>query len=122
MDGPVINRPSNLGNLDILQQAIVHDLFSTTPLKSAPAETNSKKIARATKVAKSHLKQKNRKRYKKGIVLPYNPALESGTVYVISGTRSDLDGNWLVVNMTHDFVKGSGGVSTVSLERCSTSF
>jgi hypothetical protein len=121
-DPPVINNPSNLLNIDISQAAIHNDLFNTTPIKNAPAETNSKKTARATKVAKSELKKKNRKRHKKGIVVPYNPALESGTVYAITGSRSDLDGNWLVVDMTHTFVKGAGAVSSINLERCITAF
>jgi hypothetical protein len=85
-------------------------------------ETDNEKVARAKKVAKSELKKKNRKRHKKGITIPYNSALESGTVYTVQNSRSDLDGNWLVVNMTHNFVKGAGAVSTVDLERCITSF
>jgi hypothetical protein len=85
-------------------------------------ETDSDKVERAKKVAKSELKKKNRKRNKKGIVVPYNAALESGTVYAVTGSRSDLDGNWLVVDMTHTFVKGAGATSTVNLERCITAF
>jgi hypothetical protein len=123
-DAPVINSPSNILHVDISQAAIHDDLFFAKPLKSpsASSETNSKKIDRATKVAKSELKKKNRKRHKKGIVVPYNAALESGTVYKISGSRSDLDGNWLVVDMNHSFVKGAGATSTINLERCITTF
>jgi hypothetical protein len=122
MADPVKNNPANLADVDISQAAVDRDLFYKTPLNSDPSETDTAKTDRAKKVAKSELKKKNRKRNKKGITLPYNPVLESGTVYTVTGSRSDLDGNWLVVDMTHAFVKGSGAISTVNLERCITSF
>jgi hypothetical protein len=123
MAAPIPNNPSNLTGIDISQKAIHNDLFNTTPLKTpaGPVENNAKKIARATKVAKSKLKGKNRKRHKKSVVKVYDPSLESGTVYAVSGSRSDLDGNWLVVNATHTLTKG-GNTTSIELERCITSF
>jgi len=123
MADPVVkNVPENLTNVDISQKAIHENLFDTTPLKTDPApvkENNSKKVARAKKVAESKLKKKNRKRHRKNVVLFYNDAVESGTVYAVSNSRSDLDGNWLVVNVTHDVAK-SGSKTTLELERCLT--
>ena len=124
MAAPVINNPSNLTGIDISQQAIHNDLFNTTPLKttpSVPIENNSKKKARAAKVAKSKLKGKNRKRNKKSVLKEYDPSLESATVYAVSGSRSDLDGNWLVVNVTHTLTKG-GNTTSAELERCITKY
>src|SRR5262245_28941707 len=120
MADPVQNNPQNLTGVDISQKAIHDNLFYTTPLKTAPAqvkETRSTKVERAKEVAKSKLKKKNRKRHRKNIVKPYDETVESGTVYAVSGSRSDVDGNWLVVNVTHNFSKG-GATTAMELERC----
>jgi hypothetical protein len=121
---PIVNNPSNLLHIDISQKAIHDDLFSTTPLKTSPSEPeedNANKKERAKKVAKSKLKGKNRKRNKKSILKEYDPSLESATVYAVSGSRSDLDGNWLVVNVTHTLTKG-GNSTSAELERCITKY
>ena len=119
---PVKNNPKNLLGINLPSAAIAGSLFSTVPLATTPTvnlETNAAKKARALKVATSKLKEKNRNRHKKSIVKPYDPSLESGTVYAVSGSRSDLDGNWLVVSVTNTLSKG-GNTTSAELERCLT--
>ena len=106
-----------------LPKGVQLTLFGRTPAAATVAtqENNSNKTERADKVAKSRLKKKNRKRHQKSIVLPLNLGLESATVYTTRGFSPDLDGNWLVTQVTHT-LKKSGSTTSVELERCKSSF
>ena len=104
--------------------------FSYKPLTPATTsgktgsgdDTNTVKKTRAAKVAKSRLKKKNRKRKKKNIVLEYNPTIEAGTVYTTSGFSPLFDGNWLVIQVTHEFKGRSGSTTSLELEKCILSY
>jgi hypothetical protein len=107
----------------ILPKGVQLNLFGRTPAATPVAvqENNSSKVSRADKVAKSRLKKKNRKRHQKSISLPLNLGLEAATVYTTQGFSPDLDGNWLVTQVTHTMKKG-GSTTSVELERCKTTF
>lgn len=102
--------------------------FKYVPLKSGSDpvggsdDTNTVKKTRAAKVAKNKLKGKNRKHKKHGLELPFNPMIESGTVYTLQGFSPDFDGNWLITQVTHTFTGKGGTKTSIELEKAITSY
>lgn len=119
---PALNNPLNLIGIDNPFSAIQKSLFSMTPLQALSdtatqtLETNSDKCARAKHVAEKKLKKKNQKRHGISFEIPYNGGIESGTVYTLVNGSPDVDGPWLVVNVTHTLSKG-GNKTHVQLEK-----
>jgi hypothetical protein len=69
-------------------------------------------------VAKSKLKQKNRKRRKHSIVTPLNLTVESSTVFTLSGFALGFDGNWLLINTQHRLAGKGPSTTALDFQKC----
>jgi hypothetical protein len=66
---------------------------------------------------KNLLRGKNRKMRELRLTMPFNPTIESGTVYTLHGFATPLEGlNALVTEVAHHFRGGSGSITDVTLQ------
>jgi hypothetical protein len=74
-----------------------------------PHETDSTKVKAQSTVAANTLAQKNRKK-KSGpkMELPFDPTMEEGTMWNLTGFAPSFDGKWLVHEVVFTFT-GKGG-------------
>lgn len=72
---------------------------------------------RADDVAKNLCRGKNRNFRTLRLTMPFNPTIESGTVYQLKGFATALEGlNALVTEVCHHFRGGSGSTTDVVLQ------
>jgi len=83
-----------------------------------PIETEIDKIGQHNNVAANTLAQKNRKRKQSSMELPFDPKMEEGTVYQLSGFAPNFDGKWLVTEVNYSFTGKGGSRMTVELMQC----
>jgi hypothetical protein len=76
---------------------------------SKPDETDPQKVSAHNEVATNLLSQKNRKR-KHGpkMELPFDPTMEEGSMWQLTGFAPNFDGPWLVHEVVFSFA-GKGG-------------
>jgi len=106
---PIEASPTDENNLIIENQA--------NPGKT-PLETEIDKIQAHNDVAANVLAQKNRKRKQSSMELPFDPTIEEGTVYQLSGFAQNFDGKWLVTEVNFQFSGKGGSRMTLEFVQC----
>jgi len=83
-----------------------------------PIETAIDKIGQHNDVAANTLAQKNRKRKQSSMELPFDPKMEEGTVYQLTGYAPNFDGKWLITEVNFSFTGKGGSRMTIELMQC----
>jgi hypothetical protein len=83
-----------------------------------PIETQIDKIQQHNDVAANTLAQKNRKRKQSSMELPFDPTIEEGTVYQLTGFAPNFDGKWLITEVNFSFTGKAGSRMTLELMQC----
>ena len=83
-----------------------------------PIETEIDRIKQHNDTAANQLLQKNRKRKQSSMELPFDPTIEEGTVYQLSGFAQNFDGKWLVTEVNFQFSGKGGSRMTLEFVQC----
>lgn len=101
-----------------------HDPTSTDVVEDqanpgkTPLETNTNKIQQHNNVAANMLAQKNRKRKQSSMELPFDPTIEEGTTWTLSGFAPNFDGKWLITGVDFTFTGKGGSRLNIELIQC----
>jgi len=83
-----------------------------------PIETAIDKIQQHNDVAANTLIQKNRKRKRSTMELPFDPTIEEGTNYMLQGFAPNFDGKYQVTEVEWSFTGKGGSQMILELIKC----
>lgn len=83
-----------------------------------PIETELDKVQAHNDVATNALCAKNRKRKQSSMELPFDPAIEEGSVYALQGFAQNFDGKWLITEVQYSFTGKGGSRLNLELMQC----
>jgi hypothetical protein len=83
-----------------------------------PIETEIANIKQHNDVAANKLAQKNRKRKQSSMELPFDPTIEEGTNWTLTGFAPNFDGKWMITEVVYSFSGKTGSRMQIELMQC----
>jgi hypothetical protein len=111
---------------DLSIKPIVPETHQVLPLKPKVTpqnkqETKQARQAKAQATAINKLQQKNRKSHTFTIVIPFNPVVQAGVVYKLTGFTPDADTDtWLLYDVAHRVQGKSGSITTMQFHHAAS--